>query len=108
MDTKTRTVRKKLIEVAKRKGLISYKDVGRHFDLHQQSRALFQILDDINRHEHAAGRPLLTAIVVHKDDSRPGNGFFAIATKLGHYRGGDAELYWLEECRRVYAEWASA
>ena len=109
MDSKTRTVREKLVEVAKHKETISYSDVARIADLHRHSIALFRLLDDINKHEHAAGRPLLTAVVISKENSMPGPGFFKLATRLGHHRDGDDDrLYWMWERDRVYAEWANA
>ena len=46
-------------------------------------------LDEINRHEHRERRPLLSAVVTHKDGDRlSGNGFFRIAWKLGRYKEG--------------------
>ena len=109
MDVQTRTLREKLIEVAKHKGTISYSDVARIADLHVRSRALFQILDDISTAEFAAGRPLLTAVVVRKEDGMPGGGFFKLATQLGQHRAGDDRtLYWMRELEQVYTEWASA
>ncbi len=108
MDLKTRTVREKLIWVAEHKETIAYSDVARIADLPVRDRGLFQILDDISTHEHKAGRPLLTAVVVRKGDGMPGAGFFKLATRLGHHRAGayrtrfwDRKLYWTRD--RVYA-----
>ncbi len=110
MDTPAhRTIREKLIAVAQRRETIPYSAVGALVDLPAHSRPLFTILDDINRHEHAAGRPLLTAIVVNKEEGMSGHGFFKLAAQLGHHRDGDDDrLYWEWERDRVYAEWASA
>ena len=33
------------------------------------------ILDDINRHEQELDRPMLSAVVVHKESLMPGQGF---------------------------------
>lgn len=109
MDRRTLTVREKLVEVAKRKETISYSDVARIADLHVRDLTLFRLLDDISTHEHKAGRPLLTAVVVRKGDNMPGAGFFKLAMRLGHHRaGGDRKLYWIRERDQVYAEWTSA
>ena len=112
MDTRARTVREKLVEIAQRQETISYSAVASIADLHVRSRTLFNILDDINRREHDAGRPLLTAVVVRKEEGTPGKGFFTFATRLGHHRVGknqgrslDRKLYWIRERDRVYAEW---
>lgn len=108
MDTQVRTVREKLIEVAKRKGTILYSEVAPVVNLQARDLTLFQILDDVNRREHEADRPFLTAVVVRKEDGMPGQGFFKLATQLGHHRDGDDRtLYWMWELERVYAEWAS-
>jgi hypothetical protein len=37
------------------------------------------ILDDINRHERELGRPMLSAVLVHKESLMPGQGFFTLA-----------------------------
>ena len=79
MDAQTRTLREKLIEVAKRKRTILYSEVAPVVKLQAHDFTLFRILDDINRHEHEAGRPLLTAVVVRKEDGMPGGGFFKVA-----------------------------
>lgn len=108
MDTRARTVREKLIAVAKHRDTIFYSEVARLADLHVRSQALFNILDDIDRYEHAAQRPLLTAVVVRKQDGMSGQGFFKLATQLRlHREGEDRKRYWIWERDRVYAEWAS-
>ena len=54
-------LRQKLIEVAKRKGTISY------FELRPDApQTLAAPLDEINKYEQGEGRPLLSAVVVHK------------------------------------------
>lgn len=109
MDMKARTVREKLIWVAQRRETIAYAAVAKIVDLHVRSPALYRILDDINRYEHEAGRPLLTAVVVRQGDSTPGDGFFALATRLRLHRAGDNDRrYWLAERDRVYAHWTRA
>ena len=108
MDLKVRTVRERLIEVAKHKGTISYSDVARIADLHVRDPTLFRILDDISTHEHKAGRPLLTAVVIRQDKRMPGDGFFKLARRLGLHRvGADDKEYWQRQRDRVYAAWAS-
>ncbi len=109
MDPKARTVRTTLIEVAKHKGTIAYSDVARIADLHVRNQTFFRLLDDISTAEHEAGRPLLTAVVVRKKDGMPGQGFFKLATRLGHHRAVAAKkLDWIRERDRVYAQWDRA
>jgi len=49
---------------------------------------------------------MLTAIVVHKRDNIPGEGFFELARHLGLLSGGDDELaFFCHEVARVHADW---
>ena len=57
--------------------------------------------------EHAAGRPLLSALAVTGKDI-PGNAFFAAARALGRLQGtdGPSEMrFWDAEERAVYDVW---
>ena len=102
-------VRTKLIEVARRRELVTYGEVGEWIGMNPRLVGL-EVLDPINEVEHAAGRPLLSALVVLKTLCVPGLGFWAIAEKLGRYDGQvqavDRALFWAEERQRVYSYWA--
>src|SRR4051794_12170147 len=65
-----------------------------------------KMLDAVNRAEHAAGRPLLSAVVIAKKPRMPGPGFFTGARTLGQYTGQDDRAYWVEELRRVHDYWS--
>lgn len=111
MDASARTVCDRLVEAASRRQTVSYTAAGAWVGLSMESPAhrqrLGQILDRVNLHEHEAGRPLLSALVVYADTGIPGRGFFDLATRLGHHRPGDDDvLYWTWECERLYAEWS--
>jgi hypothetical protein len=47
------------------------------------------------------GRSMITAIAVHKDDQRPGCGFFVLARKLGRDVSNE-DKFWLNEVKRVF------
>ena len=98
-------MREVLIDVARRKGKISYTELtGKVHTIHfsPEAAALAHMLDDISREEDAAGRGMLSVIVVHKDgDMMPGSGFFKLAKKLGRDIS-DKEKCWIEEFNRVY------
>jgi len=65
-----------------------------------------RILGAISTHEHEEGRPLLSAVVVHQVDGKPGKGFFALAAHLGVMAPDqDKEAFWQEEVRRVHDYW---
>lgn len=63
------------------------------------------ILAAINRAEDAAGRPMLSAVVVSAT-GLPGSGFFASARELGLHAGSDDHAVWTRELRRVQDYWA--
>lgn len=99
-----------LREVAREGRTVHYAEVGALLDLRMANprhRALLGlILDDIDRHEASAGRPLLAAVVVRKDLGRPGRGFFACARALGH-APEDERAFWAATLTRVHAYWAT-
>ena len=96
------------VRQAAREGRITYHgviapvaglDMGREWNRAEIGR----ILGAISTHEREAGRPLLSAIVVHQVDGRPGQGFFALARQLGLLQPGQSEdTFWQGEVRRVH------
>jgi hypothetical protein len=82
-----------LIDRAKARDIISYVELTAHvtaIQLEPQSFALTTMLREIAPEEHAAGRGLLTALVVYSSGNmQPGPGFF-------------------DELKRVHAFWSTA
>ncbi len=65
-----------------------------------------QLLGKISTYEHQHGRPLLTAIVVYKQENHPGPGFFDLARHLGLLLiGKDEVAFFCHEVARVHNEW---
>jgi hypothetical protein len=69
-----------------RASTLSYSDLATRirsitFDPHD--RSFHHLLGQISVEEDAAGRGMLSALVVHKDDGMPGEGFFDLAQTLG-------------------------
>ena len=96
-------LRQRLIEVAKSRRTASYSELRP-----EAPQTLATPLDEINTHEHQEGRPLLSAVVVHKDgDGMPGVGFFTIAWELKQYLGGDPHQFWTQELERVWDYWTT-
>lgn len=63
-------------------------------------------LEEISTYEHDKGRPLLTAVVVHKEDLTPGGGFFELARRLGKMMPGeDRDRFFLQELSSVRRYW---
>ena len=65
---------------------------------------LFGLLGEISTEESTAGRGMLSALVVVKEENIPGSGFFELAKQLG-YDTKDHDTFWAEEVNRVYAAW---
>jgi|SRR5665811_1123287 len=102
-------VREELILVATSGETIYYKCLGIRIapELHVLtfSKAVSPILDAINRAEHKACRPLLSAVVVRKDSGQPGKGFFTSARKLGPHSDTSDEDFWQIQIARVHDRW---
>jgi hypothetical protein len=67
--------------------------------------ALGPVLEAIDRAEDAAGRPLLSAVVVLRETGLPRASFFAFARALGLDSGSDDGALWQRELRRVHDYW---
>ncbi len=105
-----------LLTLARERRLTTYSDIaplaGLSMDRESDREAISQILGEILRHEVAHGRPLLTAIVVHRgDDNTPGEGFFAESTQLGRYNGSRTQMvrleFWVREVSAVHQYWGA-
>lgn len=72
--------------------------------LRAKDPALDTLLDEISREEDAAGRGMLSVVVVRKppEESLPGSGFFKLAKKLGRDTS-DRNTCWAEELVKVYS-----
>jgi len=102
-----------LVEAAKKEKPVYYEDIapmfGFNYDRDHDRAEVGRILDVVNKEEIDEGRPMLSAVVVHKGgDEMPGPGFFTLARQLGRYRRGDKKLYWAMELKEVYRYWQSA
>lgn len=102
-------VKKILSDRAGLRGMMSYSELvstmqSLKFDAHDPQ--LFRLLDEVSSEEDAAGRGMLTVIVVHKvGDMQPGHGFFELAKRLGR-NTKDILRCWVDELHRVHAVWS--
>ena len=101
----------RLKEVARARTVTHYSDIaplaGLDMDLPPDRYEIGAILDDINRRERELGRPMLSAVVVHKETLVPGQGFFTLARALGLFVGDDRDRFYIEELRKVHDWWVS-
>ena len=91
----------KLVQVAKDRGLITYRELGQHADMDTSylpdMDKLILALEHIADQETKTGRPLLVALVVRKDTMMPGGGLHKYAKK--HHR----QCCWCGyACRWIY------
>ncbi len=106
------TIRDRLIEVAKNRMVVFYAEIGELLDFSMDNphhrRELGRILGEISTDEDRSGSPLLSAIVVHKDNHLPGKGFFELARELGKLKPGeDNDAFYASELKSVFEEWSS-
>jgi hypothetical protein len=98
-----------MIKRARLRGMIAYSDLVREIrsiKLEAHDQRLSDFLDEISSEEVAAGRGMLTVLVVHKTgDMQPGPGFYELAKRLGRDTS-DILRCWVDELHRVHAVWA--
>jgi hypothetical protein len=101
----------KMVQVAKARKTISYRELAKAADLSLESdeamKALGFILDEIADQEVAAGRPLLPVVVVRESRNMPGGGLFKYARRKRLQKTDDLTFF-AAELDRVYAYWAQA
>ena len=99
----------KLKAVAKAGQVTHYSEVaplaGLDMSLQEDRNRIATILDEISTFEHHKGHPLLSAVVIHKEDNMPGQGFFTLGRRLGLHKGEDNFLFFIQELRRVHDYW---
>ena len=110
MDADTKTIYEEIKEVAKDGGYVNYGDiaplVGLDMEMPGDRLRIGAILDRINRVEHRAGRPLLSAVVILKEENKPGKGFFDLAKEIRRQSPNEDDItFWVEELKRVHAYW---
>jgi hypothetical protein len=63
------------------------------------------LLGQLSKESDQEGKGMLSALVILKDDARPGKGFFTLASELGRDIS-DKEKCWIGELDRVYSAFA--
>lgn len=99
-----------LVEVARSQNTTTYSEVGKLVGLDMSTEVgrirIAQILDDINWYESKENRPMLSSVVILKNDNRPGAGYFECARALGKYHGIDDLSFWSHELNEVHDHWS--
>jgi hypothetical protein len=102
----------RLVRAAKTGMPITYAEVGRLLELsldYPPHRAeMMQLLGVITRHEAAKGRPMLTSVVLLKDEATPGKNFYRTGQELGLVQEGEDEIsFAIRQMNETFAFWGS-
>ena len=101
-------VRHRLKQTARQGRTISYSEVAGEIGWAPNGIGR-PLLGQIAEEESAAGRPLLTAVVVRGTTRLPGDGFYTIALSLGHCLDAQSpEECWQDELKKTYAYWSKS
>ena len=96
-----------LKRAALRQTTVTYSEIAPLADLDMEDPShrdeIGRLLGEISKHEHGMNRPLLSVLVIHRDNNMPGPGFFKLAKRLRLYDGRDDLKYFLDELKRVHA-----
>ena len=99
----------RLIAVARAQSVITYAEIAPMADLDMNNQAdrteIGRLLGEISAFEHQQGHPLLSVVVIHRDNNTPGQGFFSLARELNVYNGQDDFLFFIQELRRAHDFW---
>lgn len=108
-ETAREEMRQALSERAKIRGTIGYAELisqVQSIRLERHSAPFTAMLQEVAALEEAAGRGMLTALVIHKyRDKLPGPEFYVLAEQLGRDTT-DRTRCWSDEVERVYAVWS--
>lgn len=112
-DMLNRPIYDELKRVAREQRTTTYSEIAHLAGLEMENQddrnRMGEILGKISTYEHQDGRPMLTAVVVHKHDNMPGDGFFELAQRLGLMpRGEDRLAFFARELTRVLRLWRPA
>jgi hypothetical protein len=94
---------------ARVRGMMPYSELASQitaisFD-YNDARFNRHFLREVSVEEHAAGRGMMTALVVYKDGSmEPGPGFYELAEELG-LDVSDIDACWIEQLHAVHRAW---
>jgi hypothetical protein len=101
-----------LLAAARRRGTVTYREIafvtGLPLQGNPMAATVGQLLGEISEDEHQMGRPMLSALAVHEDDGRPGEGFFGLAKGLGQLKDDSEQgkqRFWEQQTASIYHIW---
>ena len=109
MNEINQEIYQRLQQVARSYDVTTYSEIAplAGLDMNRQDdrNRIAEILGEISRNEHINGHPMLSAVVIHKEDNIPGPGFFTLAKELGLHRDNNNFMFFIRELRRVHDYW---
>ena len=104
-------VYERLVKAARARDFVHYgelaKMLGIDMDNPHFGALVGKVLGQISEDEVAAGRPMISAIVVSRDTMLPGYGFFTLGQQLRQTKPGEDDLaFAVRQIRRVHDFWA--
>ena len=101
-----------LVLVARRRSTVSYSTAASSMatvSLPPDSSAFHHMLGDVSARALDDGAPLLSAVVVHKHDGKPGGGFARLGRRLGFEVAEDdvaEDVFWGQQLSAVHDWWS--
>jgi len=105
-------VYERLVQAARAREFVHYgplaKLLGIDMDNPHFAAQVGRVLGEISEDEVAAGRPMISAIVVSRDTMLPGHGFFKLGQELDRVEPGEDEMaFAIRQIRRVHEYWST-
>jgi hypothetical protein len=101
-----------LLSAARTERTLTYSEVspivGLNMELPADREEIGRVLEEICRAEVRHGRPMLSSVVVHKNEFGVGHGFYRLGKELGLVQAREDELAFLvRQLKETFATWAS-
>jgi len=103
----TEMIRPILVRVAKERDFITYKELQEEMGGPWRGY-IGEVLEEVSYKEYEDGLPLLSALVVHKTDRLPGNGFWelrVLSSSLKNASMEEKKKRWEEEYKKAWEYW---
>lgn len=106
-------VYERLVRAASARAFVHYDELAKMLGIDMDNphfgAQVGKVLGRISENEIAAGRPMISAIVVSKSEMLPGKGFFKLGQELHQVHPGEDEIaFAVRQIRRVHDYWAPA
>ena len=103
-------VYERLVQAARAGEFVHYSELAKMLNIDMDNpyfgAQVGKVLGQISEDEIAAGRPMISAIVVSKDTMLPGHGFFNLGQELHQIDPGEDEIgFAVRQMRKVHEYW---